>query len=122
MVANKTIIGEVQSALDTLYIGEWQKLQDSSVTYGHAQMLATNADMSATQAYFYISGLVIDAANKGQNQPRPQVRFYTRELGRKCKDDQQLLLDLKVGDTIISLDPPFKLSFAEDLDGHKRGV
>ena len=40
-------------------------------------MLADNDEMKTMQVYFLISGLVIDAATQGKNQPGPDVFFYT---------------------------------------------
>ena len=71
--------------------------------------------MDLAEAYFIISGLVIDAASMGMKAPGPQIFFYRCNVGRKyCDDAENLFMSTSFGDTILALDAPFKLSFGED--------
>ena len=76
-------------------------------------MLASNDELKTMQVYFFISGLVIDAATQGKNQPGPEVFFYSCNDGILYAGDQELFMSTMVGDTILALDAPFKLSFDE---------
>ena len=80
-------------------------------------MLADNDEMKTMQVYFLISGLVIDAATQGKNQPGPDVFFYTCNSAALYAGDQELFMSTMVGDTIIALDVPFKLTFSEANEG-----
>ena len=65
---------------------------------------------------FLISVLVIDAATQGKNQPGPEVFFYTCNSAAAYKGDQDLFMSTRLGDTILALDPMFKLSFDDRSD------
>ena len=107
----KSIAGESQSAVDYLVLSDWQKVKDSNKTWRYAQMLAGNDELQTMHVFFLISGLVIDAACQGKNQPGPDVFFYTCNDGIVYHGDQELFMSNKAGDTILALDPPFKLTF-----------
>ena len=65
------------------------------------------------QVCFLISGLVIDAATQGKTQPGPDVFLFTCTSNAKYSGDQELFMSTRVGDTILALDAPFKLTFGE---------
>ena len=85
-------------------------------------MLAANDELQTMQVYFFISGLVIDAATQGKNQPGPDVFFYTCTSAALYAGDQELFMSNKTGYTILSLDAPFKHSFEVGNDETKMGV
>ena len=82
-------------------------------------MLAGNDELQTMHVYFLISGLVIDAACQGKNQPGPDVFFYTCKQGILYHGDQELFMSTTAGDTILALDAPFKLTFDEGNDWTK---
>ena len=57
------------------------------------------------------------AATQGKNQPGPEVFFYSCNDGRLYAGDQELFMHTMVGDTILALDVPFKLTFSEANEG-----
>ena len=74
-------------------------------------MLAGNDEMQTMQVYFIISGLVIDAATQGKNQPGPDDFFYTCNDAIVYHGDQELFMSNKAGDTILALDAPIRAHF-----------
>ena len=96
---------------------DYQWIQDTNKAWRLAQKLASNDEMQTMQVYFLISGLVIDAATQGKNQPGPEVFFYSCNDGILYAGDQELFMSTMVGDTIIALDVPFKLTFSEANEG-----
>ena len=69
------------------------------------------------QVCFLISGLVIDAATQGKNQPGPDVWFWTSTEWAQYEGDQELFMSTSVGDYLLALDAPFKLTFDEATEG-----
>ena len=114
---HKSIAGECQSAITSIWEPDWQQIKDSNKAWRCAQMLASNDELKTMQVYLFISGLVIDAATQGKNQPGPDVFLYTCSAAALYAGDQELFMSTRVGDTIIALDATFKLSF--DADGDK---
>ena len=82
----------------------------------YSQMLAANDELQTSKVYFFVSGLVISAATQGKNQPGPDLSFYTCNSAALYAGDQELFMSTRVGDTILALDAPFKLSFGEGGD------
>ena len=80
---------------------------------------AGNDEMETAQVYFLISGLVIDAATQGKNQPGPEIFLYTCNAAALYAGDQELFMSTRVGDTILALDVPFKLTFDGEGIGSK---
>ena len=113
----KSIAGENQCAAESIWPADWQHIKDSRA-YLYSQMLAKNDDLQTCQAYFQISGLVISAANQGNNQPGPMLSFYTCKHAALFGEGQELFLSTRVGDTMLALDEPFKLSFDEGSAGN----
>ena len=68
---HKSIDGEYQSALNSIWLPDYQWIQDTTKAWRLAQKLASNDEMQTMQVYFLISGLVIDAATQCKNQPVP---------------------------------------------------
>ena len=82
-------------------------------------MLAANDELQTAQVYFQISGLVIHAATQGKNQPGPDVWFYTSTEWAQYEGHQELFMSTSVGDYLLALDAPFKLTFTEANTGSK---
>ena len=113
----KSIADECQAAATYLWSAEWQQIQGSNKAWRYAQMLAGNEEMQTMQAYFQISGLAIYAASQAMNQPGPEVFFYTCNSAATYTGDQDLFMSTMLGDTILALDAPFKLSFDAAAEG-----
>ena len=96
---------------------DYQWIQDTNKTWRLAQKLASNDEMQTMQVYFLISGLVIDAATQGKTQPGPDVFLYTCTSDAIYAGHQELFMSTRVGDTILALDAPFKLTFDEATEG-----
>ena len=82
-------------------------------------MLAANDELQTAQVYFQISGLVIDAATQGKNQPGPDVFFYTCNSAAQYDGDQELFMSTSFGDYLLALDAPFKLTYDHASEGSK---
>ena len=124
LVFQKSVDGEALS--DAVYVmkPDWQSIHLPLKAWMLAQRLALKDEMQTMYVYCMISGLVIDAARKGMDQPGPDVFFYTCSATAKTRlmriyaDDLEMFMSTKVGDKIIAFDKPFKL-FGEATEGYK---
>ena len=114
---HKSIAGEYQSAVISIWLEDYQWIQDTNKAWRLAQKLASNDEMQTMQVYFLISGLVIDAATQGKTQPGPDVFLYTCTSAAIYAGHQELFMSTRVEDTILALDAPFKLTFGEANEG-----
>ena len=80
-------------------------------------MMAANDELQAAQVYLQISGLVMHAANRDKNQPGPWVWFYTSIEWAPYDDHQNLFMSTSVGDYLLALDAPFKLTSPVATEG-----
>ena len=90
---------------------DYQWIQDTNKAWRLAQKLASNDEMQTMQVYFLISGLVIDAATHGKNQPGPDVFLYTCTSAAIYAGDQQLFMSIRAGDTIPCIGCPLQANF-----------
>ena len=98
---------------------DWKSIQLTNKAFKLAQKLGLHDESETVHAYFIISGLVIDAANKEVGQPATGVFFYTCTAPAQYAHDQELFMSTKAGDKILALDQPFKLSFSESNETFK---
>ena len=115
----KSIAGEAQSAAVSIWGPDWESIQLTNKAWRLAQRLALKDEMQTMHVYFMISGMVIDAASKGVEQPATGVFFYTCTAPAHYAHDQELFMSTKAGDKILALDQPFKLTFPEANSGSK---
>ena len=108
---HKSIAGEYQSAVISIWLEDYQWIQDTNKAWRLAQKLASNDEMQTMHVYLTISGLVIDAATQGRIQPGPEVWLYTCDDWAVYDCDQELMMSTRVGDTILALDRPFLATF-----------
>ena len=114
----KSIVGEDKAAKELIWAPDWQNIQSRNQTKLYAQKLASKGEMDSAEAYFMISGLVIDAASMGMKAPGPHIFFYRCNAETKyCDDAENLFMSTSFGDTILALDAPFKLTFGEATEG-----
>ena len=81
--------------------------------------MASNDEQQTMKVYLLIIKLVIDAAVQGKTQPGPDVFLFTCTSNAQYAGDQELFMSTKVGDKILALDQPFKLTFPEANSGSK---
>ena len=91
---------------------DWERIQLTNFTFKLSQKLCLN-EWETTQAYFTISGLVIEAANMlASNQHATGVHIFVGTHYVPYCPDQEVFLSTMPGDTILTLDEPFKLGFS----------
>ena len=116
---HKSIAGDYQSALNSVWLPEYQWIQDTTKAWRLAQKLASNDEMQTMQVYFLISGLVIAASSKGMIESGADVFLYTCSQAFYYDDDQQLFMSTNAGDKILALDQPFRLTFSKSSEWFK---
>ena len=79
--------------------------------------MASNDEQQTMKVYLLINKLVIDAAVQGKTQPGPDVFLFTCTSNAKYAGDQELFMSTRVGDTILALDAPFKLTSPVATEG-----
>ena len=79
--------------------------------------MASNDEQQTMKVYLLIIKLVIDAAVQGKTQPGPDVFLYTCTSDAIYAGHQELFMSTRVGDTILALDAPFKLTFGVATEG-----
>ena len=114
---HKSITAEAQSADKSLMATDWERIQLTNFTFKLSQKLCLHNEWETTQAYFTISGLVIEAANMlALNQHATGVHIFIGTHYVPYCPDQEVFMSTKPGDRILTLDEPFKLGFSHSSD------
>ena len=114
---HKSLDGEYQSAVASIWLEDYQWIQDNNTAWRLAQKMASNDEQQTMKVYLLIIKLVIDAAVQGKTQPGPDVFLFTCTSNAIYAGDQELFMSTRVGDTILALDAPFKLTSPVATEG-----
>ena len=107
----KNIENEENAAENWLIGNEWEKVQNT-VAYIYGDMLSSGNPNDIMNAHFSITGKVLHAAQQETNEPGPEVWFYSCIAATHYPEDQELFRSTRIGDTVLALDEPFKLSLS----------
>ena len=114
---HKCLECEYQSAVASIWLEDYQWIQDNNRAWRLAQKMASNDEQQTMKVYLLIIKLVIDAAVQGKTQPGPDVFLFTCTSNAIYAGDQELFMSTRVGDTILALDAPFKLTSPVATEG-----
>ena len=108
----KNIENEENAAEVWLWPSEWEKVQNTNRAYIYGDMLSSGNPNDIMNAHFSITGKVLHAAQQETNEPGPEVWFYSCIAATHYPEDQELFRSTRIGDTVLALDEPFKLSLS----------
>ena len=108
----KNIENEENAAENWLIGNEWEKVQNTNRAYMYGDMLSSGNPNDIMNAHFSITGKVLHAAQQEINKPGPEVWFYSCIAATHYPEDQELFRSTRIGDTVLALDEPFKLSLS----------